>query len=93
MIPGARHEFDDDDPRRYNVRDAQRTPEGCPVEIDIATFAAYDRFTEERLPGDAYQATLKKSCRALGATTEGNRSLREKAAESVLSFLRNVFAR
>lgn len=93
VIPGARHKFDDDDTRRINVRNAQRTPEGCPVEIDIATFAAYDRFTGERLAGDAYQATLRKSCRALGATVEGNRSLREKAAESVLSFLRKVFAR
>jgi dienelactone hydrolase len=93
VIPGARHKFDDDDTTRYRVRGAQITPEGCPVEIDIATFAAYDRFTGERLQGDNYQAVLKKSCRGLGATVEGNRSLREKAAQAAVGFLRKVFVR
>lgn len=93
VIPGARHKFDDDDTKRYQVRSAQITPEGCPVEIDIATFAAYDRFTGERIQGDNYQAVLKKSCRGLGASVEGNRSLREKAAQAAVGFLRKVFAR
>ena len=93
VIPGARHKFDDDDTKRYNVRGAQITLEGCPVEIDIATFAAYDRFTGERLQGENYQAVLKKSCRGLGASVEGNRSLREKAAQAAVGFLRKVFAR
>jgi dienelactone hydrolase len=93
VIPGARHKFDDDDTKRHNVRGAQKTLEGCPVEIDIATFAAYDRFTGERLQGDNYQAVLKKSCRGLGATVEGNRSHREKAAQAALAFLRKVLPR
>jgi dienelactone hydrolase len=93
VIPGARHKFDDDDTRRLNLRAVQRTLEGCPVEIDVANFAAYDRFTGERLQGDNYQAVLKKSCRAVGATVEGNRSLRDKAAEAAVRFLRGVFAR
>lgn len=93
VIPGARHKFDDDDTRRIKVNGAQITSEGCPVEIDIATFAAYDRFTGERLQGDNYQAVLKKSCRGRGATVEGNRSLREKAAQAAVDFLRKVFVR
>lgn len=93
VIPGARHKFDEDDARRINLRDAQRTLEGCPVEIDVDTFAAYDRFTGQRLQGDAYQETLKKSCRALGASMESNRSARDKAAQSALAFFRKVFAR
>jgi dienelactone hydrolase len=91
VIPGARHKFDLDDTRRLTDRSAQRTLEGCPVEIDITNFAPYDRFTGERLQGEAYQAVLKKSCRAIGATVEGNRSLRAKAAESILGFLKKVF--
>ena len=93
VISGARHKFDDDDTKRYNVRGAQITMEGCPVEIDIATFAAYDRFTGERLQGDNYQAVLKKSCRGVGASVEGNRSHREKAAQAAVGFLRKVLAR
>lgn len=93
VIKGARHKFDSDDTKHYDVRGAQRTLDGCPVEIDIDTLAAYDRFTGQRLSGDAYEAVLKKSCRALGASVEGNRSARDKAAESAVGFLRKVFAR
>lgn len=93
VIEGARHKFDEDDTKRYNVRGAQRTLEGCPLEMDINTFAFYDRNTGERLSGEAYQAVLKKSCSAIGATVEGNRSFREKAAQSAVGFLKNVFAR
>jgi dienelactone hydrolase len=93
VIPEALHKFDDDDTRRLRVNGAQKTLEGCPVEIDITNFAAYDRFTGERLQGDNYQAVLKKSCRAVGATVGGNRSLREKAAQAAVGFLRKVFAR
>jgi dienelactone hydrolase len=93
VIAGARHKFDDDDTRRLRIHGAQTGLEGCPIEIDIATFAAYDRFTGERLQGDNYQAVLKKSCRGLGASVEGNRSLREKAAQAAVGFLRKVFAR
>jgi hypothetical protein len=61
--------------------------------MDINAFAFYDRNTGERLSGEAYQAVLKKSCSAIGATVEGNRSFREKAAQSAVGFLKNVFAR
>jgi dienelactone hydrolase len=93
VIPGARHKFDDDDTKRYNLRGAVRIPEGCLLEMDIDTFAFYNRITGERLSGDAYQATSKKLCSAVGATLEGNRSLREKAAEWAVAFLRKVLTR
>lgn len=93
VIEGARHKFDSDDLKRYYVSGAQRTLDACPVEIDIDTLAAYDRFTGQRLSRDAYEAALNKSCRALGASVEGDRSAREKAAQSALGFLRRAFAR
>ncbi len=93
VIPGARHKFDSDDPGRHYLKGAQRTLEACPVEIDIATLAPYDRFTGQRLSGDAYQAALKRSCSALGASVEGDRSARDKAAQATLGFLRKVFTR
>jgi dienelactone hydrolase len=93
VIPGARHKFDSDDPGRHYMKGAQRTLEGCPVEIDIDTMTPYDRFTGQRLSGDAYQAALKKSCSAIGASVEGDRSAREKAAQAALGFLRKVFTR
>ncbi|MFZ2649934.1 MAG: dienelactone hydrolase family protein [Burkholderiaceae bacterium] len=93
VIKGARHKFDSDDPKRYDVRGAQRTLADCPVEIDIDTLAAYDRFTGQRLSGGAYEAALKNSCRALGASVEGDRGARDKAAEAALGFLRKVLVR
>jgi dienelactone hydrolase len=93
VIPGAHHKFDDDDTRRHRVQSAQTVLDGCPIEIDIATFEAYDRFSGHRIHRDNYQAVLKKSCRGLGATVEGNRSHREKAAQAAVGFLRKVFAR
>jgi hypothetical protein len=93
VIQGARHKFDEDDTKRYNVRNAQRTLESCPLEMDIETFAFYDRTTGERLSSEAFRAVLKKSCSAIGATVEGNRSFREKAAHSAIGFLKKVLAR
>lgn len=92
VIEGARHKFDSDDLRRHDIRGAQRTPEACPVEIDIDTMAAYDRFTGQRLSGADFLSALRTSCRALGASVEGNHGAREKAAQSVVGFLRKVFA-
>lgn len=93
VIEGARHKFDSDDTKRVTLRSAQKTLEGCSVEVDIETLAAYDRFTGQRLQGEGYQSVLKKSCNALGATTEGNRAARDKAAQATLTFLRKVFTR
>lgn len=92
VLEGARHKFDQDDSRRIYLRGAQRTLESCAVEIDIDTLAAYDRATGQRLTGDAYRDALKK-CSALGASVEGSRSAREKAAQATLAFFRKVFAR
>jgi dienelactone hydrolase len=92
VLDGAGHKFDADDPRRVFLRSAQRTLDTCPVEIDIDTFAAYDRSTGQRLQGEAYQATLK-SCSAVGASVEGNAKARDRAAQVTLAFLSKVFAK
>lgn len=89
-LPGAYHKFDDDDERRITVRDARRTVDDCPLEMDIDTLATYDRNTGQRLSGDA----LKKAnniCSTTGATVEGNHAARDKAGQATVSFLRKVF--
>lgn len=93
VIPGARHKFDSDDLRLHFVRGAQRTLEGCPLELDVETLVTYDRFTGQRLPREAVQVAAKQSCSALGASVEGNRAARDKAAQAVLGFLGQVFTR
>ena len=93
VIKGARHKFDFDDTKLHDLRNAQKTLENCPIETDIETFMTYDRFTGKRLSGDDYEAALKKSCRALGASVEGNHDAREKAAQAVTAFLHKVFAK
>lgn len=93
VIAGARHKFDNDDQTLYALSDAQKTLEACPVEVNIDTLAAYDRFTGQRLTGEAYQNALKNSCSTLGASAEGNRSARDKAAQATLVFFVKVFAR
>jgi dienelactone hydrolase len=90
-IDGAHHKFDQDDPRRVYLRAAQRTLENCPVEIDIANLAAFDRFTNQRLQGDAYTAAVR-ACSALGANVEGSRRARDQAGQAVIAFLRKTFA-
>jgi dienelactone hydrolase len=93
VIKGARHKFDYDDQKRYDLRTAQRTLDGCPVEIDIDTFGYSDRFTGQRLSGKDLEAVMKKSCSALGASYEGNRDARDKAAQAATAFLQKVFAK
>ncbi len=91
VIKGARHKFDFDDTKRYDLRNAQKTSDDCPIETDIDTLMTYDRFTGQRLSGDDYEAAIKKSCRALGASVEGNHDAREKAAQAVTAFFGKVF--
>lgn len=91
-IEGARHKFDMDEQRRINVRGAQRSKEDCPVEMDIDSFASFDRNTGQRLQGDALREVLK-NCSATGASIEGNQAARNTAAQAALGFLRKVFAR
>jgi dienelactone hydrolase len=89
-VPGAYHKFDEDDQRLVTMRDAQRTLDSCPLEMDIDTLATYDRNTGQRLSGDALQKAAK-SCSMLGATVQGNRSARDKAGQATVAFLRKVF--
>ena len=90
-IEGARHKFDSDDLKRYNLRSATRTTAECPIEIDVDTFYAYNRTTGGRLQGPAYTDTLK-GCHAVGATVEGSRGARDKAAQAAVAFLKKTFA-
>lgn len=92
VIAGAHHKFDADDGRRYYLRSAVRTKADCPLEIDIDTMHAFDRTTGAPLAGAAYQNVLA-GCRAVGATVEGSRAARDKAAQAAVAFLREVFAR
>lgn len=93
VIKGARHKFDSDDQKHYDIRGATRTLDSCSVEVDIDTLASYDRFTGQRLAGEVLQDTLKKSCSAVGASVEGDFKARDKAAQAVTAFFRKVFTR
>ena len=90
-IEGARHKFDSDDLKRYYLRSATRTTAECPIEIDVDTFYAYNRTTGGQLKGTDYTDTLK-GCRAVGATVEGSRGARDKAAQAAVAFLKKTFA-
>lgn len=90
-IAGARHKFDEDDQKYYKLRDVQVAKEDCPLELDMATFGYIDRFTGEKIAGDAILAALKK-CTDRGASVEGSRSARDKAAQAVIGFLRKTFS-
>jgi dienelactone hydrolase len=92
VIEGAGHKFDEDDPRKHFLRNAQRTLDTCPVEMDIDNFAFFDRSTGQRLQGEALPAVLK-TCGATGASIEGNAKARDRAAEATLAFLAKVFAK
>lgn len=92
VLPGAQHKFDGDDTRRLYLGSARRTKAECPLAIDIDTFYAYDQNTGARIQGPAYGQMLK-DCSATGATVEGNRDARDKAAAVAIEFLRKTFAR
>lgn len=92
VLDGAAHKFDADDPRKLFIRGAQRTLDTCPVEMDIDSFASFDRTTGQRLQGEAYQAVLK-SCSATGANIEGSAKARDRAAEVTLAFLSKAFGK
>lgn len=91
VIPGAHHKFDADDVRRVYVRGAQKTKGDCPIEVDLDTQQAFDRTTGARLQGAAFQEA-QASCRATGATVEGNRKARDTAADAAVAFLKKTFA-
>lgn len=91
VIPGAHHKFDADDLRRHYLRGAQKTRADCPIEVDLDTQQAFDRNTGARLQGPAFQEA-QASCRATGATVEGNRKARDTAADAAVAFLKKTFA-
>ena len=90
-IAGARHKFDQDDPARTYLKAAQRTREDCPLEVDIDTGVFQDRQTGQRLQADAVR-DLARKCNAVGATIEGSRRARDKAAEAIVAFLKKALA-
>jgi dienelactone hydrolase len=92
VIEGAHHKFDADDLRRHHVRNAARTKADCPLEVDLDTGFAYDRTTGARLQGAAF-TEAQNGCRAFGATVEGSRAARDKAARAAVAFLESTFAR
>lgn len=92
VIEGAHHKFDADDLRRHYVRNATRTRPDCPLEVDVDTGFAYDRTTGARLQGAAF-TEVQNGCRAVGATVEGSRAARDKAAQAAVAFLKSTFAR
>jgi dienelactone hydrolase len=91
VLKGARHKFDADGLKRTHIAGAQRTNDGCPLEIDIETFATYDKTNGQRLQGEALQA-MQKKCTARGASVESSTAAREQAAKAAVAFLRQAFA-
>ena len=92
VIEGAQHKFDSDDLKRVYARSASKTRPDCPIEVDIDTGAAYDRTNGARLQGAAFTDAMK-ACHAVGATVEGNRAARDKAAQAAIGFLKATFGR
>lgn len=91
-IPGARHKFDEDDQKYYSLRDVQTSKADCPLELDMSTFSYVDRFTGEKISGEALSSMLKR-CVDRGASVQGDRGARAKAAQAVVAFLQKAFAR
>jgi dienelactone hydrolase len=86
-LPGARHKFDVDNPRRIFARNVVKTKEGCPLEFDIEALKLRDRRSGDVVPADKAAALGKELCAAQGATLEGDRKSRETAATAVVEFL------
>ena len=90
LIPGARHKFDADDPRRLNLRSVQMTKAGCPLEWDIALMAPRDRRSGERLTAERARELHRELCSGTGATMEGSSSARNTAAKAAVDFFQRV---
>ena len=90
VLPGARHKFDVDDPRRVNARNNPKTKEGCPLEYDVVDAKFRDRRSGEVLSPDAMQTLNRDLCADKGATLEGNTKAREAAGKAVMEFLGKV---
>ena len=86
-LPGARHKFDVDDPKRVFARNNPKAREGCPLEFDVADLTMRDRRSGEALSNDKATALGRELCADKGATLEGNAGARDQAAKAVLEFL------
>ena len=89
-IPGARHKFDVDDPRRINLRNVTKVKEGCPIEFDVIDTAWRDRRSGDKLSSEQSQAIGKELCADKGASMEGNAQAREMAGKAVVAFLKKT---
>lgn len=90
VVPGARHKFDADDPKRYTLRSVRRTSATCPLETDIANFAIDDMRTGKRLTSEEVSTIQREECSVTGASVEGDRSARAFAAEKIVTFLHDT---
>jgi dienelactone hydrolase len=93
VLPGARHKFDVDDPRRIDLRWVSKTREGCPLELDLALMVVRDRRSGDTVPQAQVAALSRELCADKGASVEGDRKARERAAQAVLGFLNKAFGR
>jgi dienelactone hydrolase len=89
-IPGARHKFDVDDPRRIHARTVPKTKEGCPIEFDVIDMTLRDRRNGDKLSNEQSQALGKDLCADKGATLEGSTQARETAGKAVVAFLKKT---
>ena len=87
VLPGARHKFDVDDPRRIHARSNPKTKEGCPLEFDVTELKLRDRRTGETITQDRMRAIADELCVDKGATLEGDRKARDAAGKAVVDFL------
>jgi len=91
VLPGVRHKFDVDDPRRVNARNNTKTKEGCPLEFDIVDMKTRDRRSGDVVAQDKIKAISDELCADKGATLEGDTKAREAAGKAVVTFLNKVF--
>lgn len=91
LLPGARHSFDLDDPRRVSLPSVVKVRQGCPLEFDIDALTFRDRRSGAAIAQDQVGAFAKEHCAATGASVEGDRSARTAAAKAVEAFFKRVF--
>lgn len=91
MLPGARHKFDADNPRRVNLQNVAKTKEGCPLEFDVIDVKMRDRRSGEVLSQAQMKDMERDLCAGRGATMEGSTKARDTAAKAVMEFLSKTF--
>jgi dienelactone hydrolase len=91
LLPGARHKFDMNSPRRIHLPRAIKSRRGCPLEFDIDALTYRDRRDGSAIAASDVGTFAKTHCTATGATIEGDRTAREAAAQAVDAFLKRIF--